>query len=620
MCKTTAFLLFLISLLTSTTSVAQDSNDDDSELARKAGLILRRNCYRCHKGKGSESGYAFDVVDTESLVEEGMIDSSDHDDFVEWRNAVANPKAGESVPDEPDLGSEIYNAMFGGRMPPKNRPQLPKPSAEEVEIVKKWIQAGARTIPAPKARPTVTLKQELTAIRSDLQARRRDDRFNIRYLTLSHLHNDITVDDEQLATTRLALVKGLNSLSWESLLVTPKPINEQKTVYAVDISKLGWNRRYWDTLVKAYPYALSYGSLDDPELKEIDEDIDDFRSDKIPVSLRADWLIAVATKPPLYYAIMFDLKLPDLTARSVGKDPANPKQMTDLDLERYLGVNVERNIREARTWRSGFTESGVSGQNRMIERHSTKSGGFYWKSYDFKSSNRTAILTEFPLGPKFPDNEFQTLAFDHDGGEIIFSLPNGLQAYLLINQKGGRIDAGPIEVVGDSLRTSGNEQIVAGVSCIACHRVGMIESPDDEVRLFSGVVGDARDHVRRLYPDNDEFRRLLDKDRTRFVDALTTCVDNFVGDDDIAELPEPIGEVARRYHLEPMTLDTVAAELRISPARLKGALQSDPKLRRLGLRVLLREGGTIKRAAWESPAIFPLMRLAARQFGYDPKN
>ncbi len=69
-----------------------------------------------------------------------------------------------------------------------------------------------------------------------------------------------------------------------------------------------------------------------------------------------------------------------------------------------------------------------------------------------------------------------------------------------------------------------------------------------------------------------------------------------------------------------MTLETAAAELYISSDVLKGALKTDPKLRRLGLRVLAREGGTIKRAAWESPGILPLMRLAARQFGYGARN
>ncbi|MCA9029075.1 MAG: hypothetical protein KDA86_28100, partial [Planctomycetaceae bacterium] len=194
--------------------------------------------------------------------------------------------------------------------------------------------------------------------------------------------------------------------------------------------------------------------------------------------------------------------------------------MTDLDLERYLGVDVLTNIRSGRAGRSGFTESGVSGQNRLLERHTLKSGGFYWKSYDFKSSNRTAILPEFPLGPKFDDNPFNDLAFEHDGGEIIFSLPNGLQAYLLVDGKGNRIDAGPIEVVADSLKTSGNEQIVAGVSCIACHRNGMIESPDDEVRIFSGATNDARDHVRRLYPENDVFRKWIEQDSAVFQRSL----------------------------------------------------------------------------------------------------
>ena len=594
MFKLRLFPLFVI--FTASCLAQEEPTDGEAGLAKNAGLVLRRNCYRCHKGQGSESGYAFNVLNTKSLVDEGMVVAEDHEN------------------------SELYNAMFRGRMPPRNRPQLPRPSPEEAEIVKQWIQAGAPEVPAPEPRPTITLKQELTDIRKDLQSLRREDRLNVRYFTLTHLHNDITADDELLFTTRLALVKTLNSLSWESLLVSPRAINETATIYAVDISKLGWSRQQWDALVKTYPYGLSYGSLDDPEIKEIDEDIDDFRSDRQPVSLRADWLIAVATKPPLYYAIMYDLELPDLIARRVGRDPANPKQMTDKDLETYLGVDVERNILAGKAWRSGFTESGVSGQNRMIERHPTKAGGFYWKSYDFKAANRTAIITQFPLGPKFVGNAFEALAFDHDGGEIIFSLPNGLQAYLLVDAVGNRIDAGPIEVVADSLRTSGNEQIVSGVSCIACHRVGMIESPDDEVRLNSGVVGDARDQVRRLYPENEEFRRLLDKDRRQFLSALEQCVAGFIGDEDITEIPEPVGEIARRYHLEPMGLDTVAAELYISPSKLAGALQTDPRLRRLGLRVLLLESGTIKRAAWESPSILPLMRLAARQFGYDARN
>ena len=68
--------------------------------------------------------------------------------------------------------------------------------------------------------------------------------------------------------------------------------------------------------------------------------------------------------------------------------------------------------------------SGVSGQNRMVERHDAQFGA-YWKSYDFKPNNTKSDLAQFPLGPVFKDHPFEKLAFEHDGGELIFNLPNG---------------------------------------------------------------------------------------------------------------------------------------------------------------------------------------------------
>ena len=582
-------------------SVAQEKNEDESvdhsELAQQAESILRQNCYRCHKAQGNSTGYAFDVTDVKSMIEDGMIEKG-----------------------APEF-STLFDAIQSKRMPPPNRKQLPRPSAEDISVIEKWITAGAPDFPKPEVREKIELKTILGQIRSDLQDRPREDRLNIRYFTLTNLYNDDSTDLAMLDTTRMALVKVINSLSWEPLMVQPIAIDQQQTIYSVNISDLGWQRQHWDALIQNYPYALQYGSLDDPELDEIDKDIQDLRGgDQNPVMLRADWLISVATKPPLYYTLMFDLELPVLVERHI--DPANkanPKSMTDLDLEKYLGVDAKKNFLNGDAWRSAFTESGISGQNRMIERHAMKSGGFYWKSYDFLSSNRTAILSEFPLGPKFEGNPFDDVAFDHDGGEIIFQLPNGLQAYLLIDALGNRIDAGPIEVVGDSLKTSGNEQIVAGVSCIACHRVGMIEPPTDEVRKFSGTIGDARKHVMRLYPEDEEMRKFIQRDGETFMRALERSLGDFAKGQDLQRLPEPVGEVSRQYHLEPMKIETVAAELFIDVPRLRAALQTDPRLRRLGLRVLLREDGAIKRAAWESPAAFPLMKQAARQFGFDPR-
>ena len=570
-------------------------------IAAHAGQILQTYCQRCHKGEGSESGYAFNVSHAQSMVDGSVVVAEDADN------------------------SEVYSAMFRGRMPPRNRPQLPRPSAEEIEVIKHWIIQGANEFPKPVAREPIPLKTTLGHIHRHITNASRDELANVRYLTIAHLINDPTVDASYLDTARAALAKALNSLSWEPALFIPQAIDDRKTIYAVDISKLGWKREHWNALVEKYPYAVGYESHDENELAELDAKIQRMRGSREPYMLRADWFVAVGTKPPLYHTLIYDLALPALHKRaSDPRNRANPKAMTALDLEDHLGVGGKDgrlgNIRNGKAQRCGFTESGVSGQNRLLEWHPLSGGGYYWISYDFKSSNRTAILAEFPLGPVFNNNPFNAVAFEHDGGEIIFSLPNGLQGYLLVDGKGNRIDAGPIEVVGDSLKTSGNEQIVTGVSCIACHRSGMIEAPDDEVRKFSSAVAEAKRHVARLYPENSQIKAIIEGNRNLFVSANEKVLKSFLNNKaNISELPEPVGEVARRYHLQPMTIDTVAAELCVPRSDLAAAIKADPELHSLGLRILLREGGTIKRAAWESPAEFPMMKNTARQFKFDPQ-
>ena len=66
----------------------------------------------------------------------------------------------------------------------------------------------------------------------------------------------------------------------------------------------------------------------------------------------------------------------------------------------------------------------MSKNNRLIERHTIPTG-YFWTSYDFKGDRPKQSLFVHPLGPDGADG------FKHDGGETIFSLPNGFQAYYL---------------------------------------------------------------------------------------------------------------------------------------------------------------------------------------------
>ena len=142
------------------------------------------------------------------------------------------------------------------------------------------------------------------------------------------------------------------------------------TVFAVDVRLLGWSKSAWADLERAYPYGVR--ATNEEELTKLDGELRELTGCDIPV-LRGDWFVATATRPPLYHVL---LQLPE-----------NAKT-----LEHDLGVDIaEAFLRPANQniARAGFPKSGVSGQNRMVERSETKFRDVvYWKSYDFKPDER----------------------------------------------------------------------------------------------------------------------------------------------------------------------------------------------------------------------------------------
>ncbi len=321
---------------------------------------------------------------------------------------------------------------------------------------------------------------------------------------------------------------------------------------------------------------------------------------------RSRRFVARAARPPLYEQV---LRLPD---------NARP-------LEQKLGVDVGNNFRRNRLARAGFARSFVSSQNRLVERHDSLYGA-YWKSYDFKPETGRAKLTRFPLGPLnlFPAGKhpFSNQAFAHDGGEIIFGLPNGLQAYLLVDGKDERIDVGPIEVVSDALKTGGTPAIVNGVSCMSCHKHGMIAFTEG-LRGTSAVFGEAEVHVRKLYPSQDVWNALLAKDEKRFLEALEQTVGPFfrVGNKQtvaLKQFPEPVGEVARWHRLEFLDLPVIATEIGIEKPDDIVRRVGEKRMKQLGLEALLRDRGVINRFEWEAFDGISLMQELARELGYTP--
>lgn len=495
--------------------------------------------------------------------------------------------------------SLLFKKIQSGEMPPED--EKPRPSAEEIAALKAWIDSGAPAFAAASTkRAFISDLAALTAVRDHLRnlPSPSGQQFQ-RYFSLTHLHNNPSITDEDLRWNRAALAKAVNSLSWKPNIVVPAPVDKDETIFAVDLRDLDWDqRRVWDEISKRYPYGLTHDARRDEQTRSAAKEAYSLSGTDLPI-LRADWFVASATRPPLYHTI---LDLPD----------------SDAKLEKLLRVEATDNFLRDKVARAGFAKSGVSSQNRLIERHDAAHGA-YWKSFDFRSNDGTGNIFRFPLGPAFKGNPFNAQAFAHAGGELIFNLPNGLQGYLLVDDKGKRIDEGPTDVVSDTNKSSGTVAIVNGLSCIVCHKHGMIrDSARDELFGGNGVSGEARSKVLRLHRKPEEFDALMNSDENRFVASLDRAIGRHlkVGADrnkDVREFSdEPIGRVARAYHRD-LSLDDAAAELGFENGRqLAAAVEGNDRLRQLGLGAL-PSGGSMKRGAWQSQQqrLSPFQRAAS---------
>ena len=358
--------------------------------------------------------------------------------------------------------------------------------------------------------------------------------------------------------------KLVNSLSWGGDVIKPTPIDERETIFYIDLRHYEWDRNEadrteaWPQIEGEYPYSIEF----DPETQAgLHQQMAHLRSEmdcEVPF-VHVDWFLATASLPPLYHDI---LDLPE----------------TDRELERQLDVDVTRNIDSApgvRVWRAGFNDSGVSNNNRVVERHTSRHGA-YWKSYDFAGSVGQQNIFTHPL------------TFRHDGGEVVFNLPNGLQGYYISDALGNRIDEAPTTIVSNP--AASNPAVRNGLSCIGCHTEGM-KTFEDEVRavILKSPDGPVKDQGLRLYVEQSVIDDLVAKDTDRYREALKETGGVFGGIEPVHRFHEAFqGPVAAAH---------AAAAVGLETETFLQAIRDKQSLRDLGLAGLL-EDGNVSRDAW----------------------
>ena len=527
------FILF-ICLLTSILVNPHSANAQEN-LAQQTYAIFEQSCLNCHGEHGAFTEEI--IIEHTALIETGAV-----------------------VPGQP-LESELYRRLLTND--PAKRMPLGQPQLSEAAIrtIEDWIQAGA-----PNWEDTsevdgtfITPKEMLESIENHINSLPTFDQTFARYFTITHLYNaGETV--EALHAYQRALSKLVNSLSWGRNVIQPQPIDLEETIFYIDLRNYEWEigTNRWTLIEAEYPYNIEFNAPTQTALREKLMNLREVMDCEVPF-VHVDWFLATAALPPLYNDI---LDLPE----------------TDRALETRLEVNVVENIRNAaglRVWRAGFNNSGVSNHNRIVERHTSRYGA-YWKSYDFAGSVGTQNIFTHPL------------SFTHDGGEVIFNLPNGLQAYYLSDAGGRRLDEAPIQIVSNP--AASDPTVRNGLSCIGCHTEGM-KAFEDQVR---GVVEKNpnppynKDRALRLYAEKATMDALVNEDTDRYRQALEAAGDVFGG----------IEPVQRFYEAFQRPLDAAhaAASVGLETGTFLQEIRENVGLQNLGLLVL--ENDTMKRDTW----------------------
>ena len=294
--------------------VGSQNASAQSQLAQDTYAIFEASCLNCH---GTDGAYR------ETLLME-------HSELID---------GGTVVPGNPDA-SELYKRLLG---PTDNGVQMPfgqQPlPAQSIDTIRRWILAGAPEWTTTRITDSrfISPAEVLDTIEAHLNTLSSFDRAFARYFTLTHLYN-AGETAEILREYRRALNKLVNSLSWESGITNPIPIDPQATIFHIDLRHYEWDvNDGWTKIEAEYPYHIAFDAQ--TALRNQLERLQTQMKTDIP-SVHIDWFIANASTPPLYHDL---LSLP----------------LTDRDLETRLEVDVARNLINAPEFVCGGQDSTI---------------------------------------------------------------------------------------------------------------------------------------------------------------------------------------------------------------------------------------------------------------------
>jgi hypothetical protein len=537
-----------------------DPNDPfTGEEGRIVREILEVNCGNCHIGQGASGDFGY-LLDIDQLINNGKV----------------VPGAKED--------SQLYTRMVGGTMPPAAVRVKQSPTYGQIDLVGKFIDE--LELPDPDGVCTATefmdVDTQINLMAADMAGLEANDQPFTRYLTINYSANAGDCG-RALQRQRYALFKGINSVSTGTRPVQPEAIDADETIYRIDIRDYDWDRQIdllddgtvlfndgWEAIIgdaENAAFMIEYAGDQADDLK-LDSGT---RIPFMPVNV----FIQATEFGDLYYALI-----------------GGRANLFDFERD-VLNIDTVAEIEENDLMRAGFANSGVSKQDRVLNRFDSgiASGLNYWISFDFDGGNGGDGANGFEQGLANESIYADPLGFNFAGGEAIFSLPNGLQGYYVAAANGNRLAEAPIGVVIDPAQNNG--LVTNGASCHSCHNIGMITFTDN-VRQY--VIdnrvefnNDTFEDVMEQYPTAAVFQSKMDADSEVHLNAT-----------ELAGVPrgtpDPISRVYLDFQLGNLDLRLAAGELGVTAEDLERNLNLlDPRLAILG-----DEGGYVDRNIFEA--------------------
>jgi hypothetical protein len=368
--------------------------------------------------------------------------------------------------------------MVRGEMPPLAS-GLPRVTEADITAVSNYID-NPQFWPsyAPTGRSCVEdgqlvdFDELFQEINKDLSGEDNDDTQFYRYISLTNRFTAGVCADQALDRDRQGLTKMLNMLSTRTSIEKPLAINPEETIYRIDLRDFNWDEPIdvdgrgfndvWEAIADSNPYAIRF------EGDDADDTVDDTGTD-FPVMF-ADQMMSVAVLGNLYYGI-------------IGVDGGG--RLRDF-VEGDLGIDVEDNIANEDAIRAGTTRSRISRQDRVVERHDIGlRGGVYWQSFDFADDAANDNIFQDPFG------------FSPGGTEAIFTLPNGMLAFLIADENDNLVEDS--DILLDT--NQNNFRAITSVSCSNCHANGFIPVVDEVAAVSlrnARSIGLSRDEIEQL--------------------------------------------------------------------------------------------------------------------------